>query len=399
MLHDWGVIAAAFAYIGLLFGVASYGDRLSPSQRGRASMLIYPLSLAIYCTSWTFFGSVGFATRTSIDFLAIYVGPILMIGLCTPLLRRVIQLAKSQNITSIADFIAARYGKSQAVAATVALIAIVGSVPYIALQLKAMASSLETILSEDKLFSSIPIVGDIALIVMLAMAVFAVLFGTRQADATEHQHGLMLAIATESIVKLVAFLAVGMYVLALPMEANSQLLSVIVFVGGLSAATAMVIVECVALSIMVSNDIVLPLVLPRSEQSRSGGKDFSDFLLRVRRFAIFAIMVMAYFYYRALGNTQLAAIGLLSFAAIAQLAPAFFGGLIWRRATARGAMGGMLVGVAVWIYTLFLPSFLEGNTAGLLLLQHGPFGIEALRPQALFGADRKSTRLNSSHTV
>jgi Na+/proline symporter len=106
MLHDWGVIAAAFAYIGLLFGVASYGDRLSPSQRGRASMLIYPLSLAIYCTSWTFFGSVGFATRTSFDFLAIYVGPILMIGLCTPLLRRVIQLAKSQNITSIADFIA-----------------------------------------------------------------------------------------------------------------------------------------------------------------------------------------------------------------------------------------------------------------------------------------------------
>ena len=132
-----------------------------------------------------------------------------MIGLCTPLLRRVIQLAKSQNITSIADFIAARYGKSQAVAATVALIAIIGSVPYIALQLKAMASSLETILSEDKVFSSIPIIGDIALVVMLAMAVFAVLFGTRQTDATEHQHGLMLAIATESIVKLVAFLAAG----------------------------------------------------------------------------------------------------------------------------------------------------------------------------------------------
>ena len=205
MLHDWGVIAAAFAYIGLLFFVASHGDRLSPSQRGSASGWIYPLSLAIYCTSWTFFGSVGFATRTSVDFLAIYIGPILMIGFCTPLLRRVIKLAKSQNITSIADFIAARYGKSQAVAATVAMIAIIGSVPYIALQLKAMASSLETILSEDKVFSSIPIIGDIALVVTLAMAVFAVLFGTRQSDATEHQHGLMLAIATESIVKLVAF--------------------------------------------------------------------------------------------------------------------------------------------------------------------------------------------------
>jgi len=490
MLHDWGVIAAAFGYIGFLFLVASHGDRLSPAQRGRASAWIYPLSLAIYCTSWTFFGSVGFATRTSVDFLAIYIGPILMIGLCTPLLRRVIQLAKSQNITSIADFIAARYGKSQAVAVTVALIALIGSVPYIALQLKAAAASLETILSEDQAFSHIPIIGDIALMVTLAMATFAVLFGTRQTDATEHQHGLMLAVATESIVKLVAFLAAGafvtfwmfdpheliqramktpeavraiqytpsignflcmvalsffaimllprqfhvsavenssdsevsrarwlfplylvainlfvipiaiaglvtfpfgaldadMYVLALPIKAESPLLSVGVFVGGLSAATAMVIVECVALSIMVSNDIVVPLVLQRSGASREG-KDFGDFLLRVRRFAIFAIMAMAYFYYRALGNTQLAAIGLLSFAAIAQLAPAFFGGLFWRRATARGAMGGMLVGFAVWVYTLFLPSFLDTSTAGLLLLQHGLFGIEALRPQALLGAD------------
>jgi len=490
MLHDWGVIAAAFGYISFLFLVASYGDRLSPTQRGRASAFIYPLSLAIYCTSWTFFGSVGFATRTSVDFLAIYIGPILMIVVCMPLLRRVIQLAKSQNITSIADFIAARYGKSQAVAATVALIAIIGSVPYIALQLKAVASSLETILSEDQHISHIPIIGDIALMVTLAMAVFAVLFGTRQTDATEHQHGLMLAVATESIVKLVAFITAGafvtfwmftpvelieramktpeavraidyvpsignfltmvllsfcavmllprqfhvsvvenssdaevsrarwlfplylvainlfvipialaglitfpfgavdsdMYVLALPIEGNAPLLSVGVFVGGLSAATAMVIVECVALSIMVSNDIVVPLVLQRSAQARAG-KDFGNFLLKLRRFAIFAIMLMAYFYYRALGNTQLAAIGLLSFAAIAQLAPAFFGGLFWRRATARGAIGGMLVGGAAWLYTLFLPSFLDGNTAGLMMLQHGPFGIEALRPQALFGAD------------
>ena len=490
MLHDWGVIATAFSYIGLLFFVAHYGDRLSPAQRGRAGAFIYPLSLAIYCTSWTFFGSVGFATRTSIDFLAIYIGPVLMIAFCTPLLRRVIHLAKAQNITSIADFIGARYGKSQSVAATVAMIAIIGSVPYIALQLKAMASSLETILSEDQAFSSIPIFGDIALMVTLAMAVFAVLFGTRQADATEHQHGLMVAVAAESIVKLVAFLAVGafvtfwmfdpqelihramktpeavraieyepslgnflcmvvlsfsaimllprqfhvsvvenssdaevgrarwlfplyllainlfvipiaiaglvtfpfgavdsdMYVLALPIEGNAPLLSVGVFIGGLSAATAMVIVECVALSVMLSNDIIVPLVLQRSPQSR-GGKDFGDFLLKTRRFAIFAIMVMAYFYYRALGNTQLVAIGLLSFAAIAQLAPAFFGGLFWRRATARGAMGGMLVGFAVWLYTLFMPSFLDTNTAGILLLQHGPFGIEALRPQALFGAN------------
>ena len=491
MLHDWGVIAAAFGYIGFLFFVASYGNRLSPTQRGRASGLIYPLSLAIYCTSWTFFGSVGFATRTSVDFLAIYVGPILMIGLCTPLLRRVIQLAKSQNITSIADFIAARYGKSQAVAATVALIAIIGSVPYIALQLKAVASSLETILSEDQAISSIPLLGDIALTATLAMAAFAVLFGTRQTDATEHQHGLMLAIATESIVKLVAFIAAGafvtfwmfsphelieramktpeaeraleyvpsagnfltmtllsfcaimllprqfhvsvvenstpsevsrarwlfplylvainlfvipialaglitfpfgavdsdMYVLALPVEGDAPLLSVAVFVGGLSAATAMVIVECVALSVMVSNDIIMPLVLQRRRETGNEQQDFGRFLLGTRRFAIFAIMAMAYFYYRALGEAQLAAIGLLSFAAIAQLAPAFFGGMFWQRATARGAMGGMLVGFAMWGYTLFLPSFLDGTPAGLQFLHDGPFGIEVLRPQALFGSD------------
>src|SRR5258705_6045874 len=149
MLHDWGVIAAAFGYIGFLFLVASYGDRLSPTQRGRASALIYPLPLAIYCTCWTFFGSVGFASRTSVDFLAIYIGPILMIALCTPLLRRVIQLAKSQNITSIADFIAARYGKSQAVAATVAAVAVIRSVSYIALQVQAVAASLRTNLRQD----------------------------------------------------------------------------------------------------------------------------------------------------------------------------------------------------------------------------------------------------------
>src|SRR5215218_10821833 len=207
MLHDWGVIAAAFGYIGFLFLVASYGDRLSPTQRGRASGLIYPLSLAIYCTSWTFFGSVGFATRTSVDFLAIYIGPVLMIGLCTPLLRRVIKLAKSQNITSIADFIAARYGKHQAVAATVAIIAIVGSIPYIALQLKAVSSSLGTILTHLNVTTGTaqPVLGDIALFVALAMAAFAILFGTRHIDATEHQDGLILAIAAESIVKLIAF--------------------------------------------------------------------------------------------------------------------------------------------------------------------------------------------------
>ena len=214
MLQGWIVVLIALAYIGFLFLVASYGDRMRAGGRDAASRLwIYPLSLAIYCTSWTFFGSVGLASRGGFDFLAIYIGPMLMVGLGYPLFARMVRLAKKQNITSIADLIAARYGKSQAVAATVALIAIIGMIPYIALQLKAVSSSVGTIMMQAAPGGQLqPMLGDSALLIALFMAVFAVLFGTRHTDATEHQDGLMLAIATELIVKLVAFLAVGVFV-------------------------------------------------------------------------------------------------------------------------------------------------------------------------------------------
>src|SRR6201996_930293 len=165
MLQSWSVIAVALGYIGLLFLVASYGDR--PRRADRPRMLIYPLSLAIYCTSWTFFGSVGLASRTGYDFLTIYIGPMLMVGLAYPVLIRIVRLAKGQNITSIADLIAARYGKSQAVAATVALIAIVGMVPYIALQLKAVSASVGTILAQTS--PTQPLLGDTTLFVALLM--------------------------------------------------------------------------------------------------------------------------------------------------------------------------------------------------------------------------------------
>jgi Na+/proline symporter/signal transduction histidine kinase/CheY-like chemotaxis protein len=495
MLQGWVVIACALGYIGLLFVIASYGDqtrRFGPGGRWRR--FIYPLSLAIYCTSWTFFGSVGLASRNGFDFLTIYVGPILVIGLCSPLITRIVRLAKAQNITSIADFIAARYGKAQAVAATVALIAIIGTIPYIALQLKAVSSSLTTILVHIGPASGAvqPVLGDIALYVAVAMAIFAVLFGTRHIDATEHQDGLMLAIATESLVKLVAFVAVGifvtfwmfdgplalfaqalerpeaaaaitrepvlgtllamtllsvfaivllprqfhvtvvennnedeirraswlfplylvlinlfvvpialaglltftprqvdsdMFVLALPLSAHSDLLTIAAFIGGLSAATAMVIVESVALAIMVSNDILMPLVLQRREALITRRENVGGLLLIVRRVAICIILFLAYVYYRLAGDAQLASIGLLSFAAVAQLAPAFFGGLVWRRATARGAMAGMTVGILVWAYTLLLPSFADAGIVGQGLISQGPWGIAALRPQALMWLD------------
>ena len=495
LLQGWIVVIIALAYIGFLFLVASYGDRRREFARGsRSRLLIYPLTLAIYCTSWTFFGSVGLASRTGFDFLAIYIGPMLMVGLGYPLIIRIVRLAKGQNITSIADFIAARYGKSQAVAATVALIAIVGMVPYIALQLKAVSSSVGTILAQASAASGTaqPLIGDIALFVALLMAAFAVLFGTRHIDATEHQDGLMVAIATESVVKLVAFLAVGvfvtfvmfpgplalfaralqlpqtaamlthppplstfcamtalslfaivllprqfhvavvenhseaeirraawlfplylvlinlfvvpiatagllafpaggmdgdMFVLGLPLKAHSELFALIAFIGGLSAATAMVIVESVALAIMVSNDIVMPLVLKRRATQAGAPSGAGAQLLTVRRIAIFAILLLAYVYYRSAGAAQLASIGLLSFAAIAQFAPAFFGGLIWRRGTAVGAIAGMSAGILVWGYTLLLPSVSDAGILGARILAEGPFGLALLRPQALFGLD------------
>jgi Na+/proline symporter/signal transduction histidine kinase/CheY-like chemotaxis protein len=500
MLQSWFIVVVALGYIGFLFLVASYGDRSRKHVRGsRARLFIYPLSLAIYCTSWTFFGSVGVAARTGFDFLAIYIGPVLMVGLAYPLIIRIVRLAKGQNITSIADFIAARYGKSQAVAATVALIAIVGMIPYIALQLKAVSASVGTIIAQVSITQvsaggavAQPMLGDIALFVALLMAAFAVLFGTRHVDATEHQDGLMLAIATESIIKLVAFLAVGvfvtfvmfpgpvalfaraldeprtaavlshlpaatsflattalslfaivllprqfhvgvvenrseseiqraailfpiylvlinlfvmpiamaglltfplgltdgdMFVLALPLRAHSELFTLIAFVGGLSAATAMVIVESVALAIMVSNDIVMPFMLKRRAVAADGPHDAGAQLLMVRRLAIFAILFLAYIYYRSAGPAQLASIGLLSFAAIAQLVPVFFGGLVWRRGTGLGAIAGMTAGILVWAYTLLLPSISDTGMIGEHLVNAGPFGIAWLRPQALFGLD------------
>jgi Na+/proline symporter/signal transduction histidine kinase/ActR/RegA family two-component response regulator len=495
MLHGWAMIAVALGYIGLLFVIASFGDRRTERHRG-SGLLIYPLSLAIYCTSWTFFGSVGLASRSGLDFFTIYLGPILVIGFCSPLIVRMARLAKAQNITSIADFIAARYGKGQAVATIVALIVTVGSIPYIALQLKAVSASLAAIMvhpnAQPDVAAAMMPPGDLALFVALLMATFAILFGTRHINATEHHNGLMLAIATESIVKLLAFLTVGvfvtfslfdgpidlftkaldspviaatlmhrpafdsllvmtmlsifaiillprqfhvavvennseaeikraawlfplylvlinifvvpiavaglltfspgevdsdMFVVALPLAAGSQIITIIAFIGGLSAATAMVIVESVALSIMVSNDIVIPWVLHRSQDILTRSEDTGRVLLRIRRAAIFAIMILAYLYYRLTGDAQLSAIGLLSFAAVSQLAPAFFGGLFWRRGTGRGAIAGMTVGLVAWAYTLLLPSLSETGLVSAHFLNDGPFGWAWLRPQSLFGID------------
>ncbi|MBX3578603.1 MAG: hybrid sensor histidine kinase/response regulator [Rhizobiaceae bacterium] len=490
-MQGWAVVIVAIAYVSMLFGIASIGDRRG--ARGGADRprpYIYALSLAIYCTSWTFFGSVGLASERGLEFLTIYIGPILVFLFGFPLLRRLIRLAKSEKITSIADFLGARYGKSFPVALIATLIAVVGAVPYIALQLKAISGSVSLMVEHYNGAppSFDPFVSDISLIVAMLLALFAALFGTRHADATEHQDGLVLAVAVESVVKLAAFLAVGfwvtfvlfgspqglaeaigtsaavtdalsyrtsvgtwivmtmlsgfaiimlprqfyvmivenrseselktatwvfplyliainlfvvplafaglavvgerttadLYVLSLPLFGGQDALAMAAFIGGLSAATAMVIVASVALSIMISNDLVIPIFVRRLLRNASTeNEDWSALILNVRRAAIFAILFVAFLYYReSTNNTRLASIGLMSFAAIAQFAPAFFGGLIWRGANARGAICGMSAGIAVWVYTLLFPSLASPD---LPVITEGLFGLDSLRPQALFG--------------
>ncbi|MFB2549738.1 PAS domain-containing hybrid sensor histidine kinase/response regulator [Ensifer soli] len=465
MLSASVIFASAFAYLTLLFAVASYGDRKTrgrpPVTRGRP--LVYALSLAIYCTSWTYFGGVGLAAEHGLEFTGIYIGPILMFTLGLPLIRRIIQLAKAEKLTSVADFIAARYGKNPAVAAIVALISLIGAIPYIALQLKAVSSSVSAMIDTSEYgFGSGPASIDLPLLVTLFLACFAIVFGTRHTDATEHQDGLILAISMESVVKLVAMLAAGAYVLfvlfdgpgdlwtqalahpkavaalqydtplprwllliglscvaiimlprqfhvtvvenrtdaelrtagilfplylvainlavlpvalagilkfsgtgeadlyllTLPLAGDVPLLTLFTFIGGFSAATAMVIVASVALSIMVSNDIVMPVFLRRNLMGRTAQVDsIAGTLLNIRRTAILVVLLLGYAYYRAADmSAGLASLGLLAFAAIAQMAPALFGGLVWRQANARGAIAGMLSGIFVWAYLLFLPS-------------------------------------------
>lgn len=491
-MHGWGIIGAAFFYLLLLFAVASIGDRRASRWNSAPRPYIYALSLAVYCTSWTFFGSVGLSAQRGLEFLGIYIGPILVFTLGNRLLRHIARLAKAEHITSIADFLAARYGKSFGVALLATCIAAVGSIPYIALQLKAVAGSVGLVMDHygNTPAMPVPVFGDISLVVAAVLAAFAILFGTRHTDATEHQNGLILAIALESVIKLCAFLTVGiactfflfgtparlidgiaqssealqafhyqtsigtwiihsalsaaaiimlprqfhvtvvesrsekelktaswlfplylvlinifvfpialigvmtlgnsvsgdLYVLALPLSANAHWLAMIAFLGGLSAATAMVIVACVALSIMISNHLVLPLFIRRmAKRHPSDQPDLTSLILNTRRATIVVILALAFTYYRFTSNNiHLASIGFVSFAAIAQFVPAFLGGLFWRNANARGAMLGLSAGFLVWAYTLLLPTMAPDDAA---ILRDGFLGFTALRPEALFGTN------------
>ncbi|WP_129141245.1 hybrid sensor histidine kinase/response regulator [Modicisalibacter coralii] len=490
MFAGWLLIAVSLCYVAILFLIAWRGDRHArrhgPAQR---RPVIYSLALAIYCTSWTYYGAVGQAATSGWSFASIFIGPLLTFGLFWPVLAKMIRIAKRQNVTSIADFIASRYGKTQSLAAFASLVALIGTLPYIALQLKAVSSAF-TVLTDSSDVTRAPLLGDTAFYVAAVMALFAILFGTRHTDATEHHEGLIHAIAFESVIKLGAFLALGAYVtwgvfdglgdvltraddflqlerqlteqdfgqsfwaqtllamlavfclprqfhvavventhrddaararwlfplylvafgffvlplaaagltlfpdgtvepdtfvLALPIALDNDWLSLATFIGGFSAATGMVIVATVAVSIMISNEIVIPLLF-RLRWFDTKARDYGRLVLRARRVTIVVILALAYVFYQLIAEfSSLASTGMLSFAAAAQFAPALLGGLYWKRGNRLGVIVGMNLGFAIWAYTLLLPALIKAGVVPGEWLLGGPFGLDWLSPYQLFG--------------
>jgi Na+/proline symporter/nitrogen-specific signal transduction histidine kinase len=485
------LVAAALAYLLALFAVAWWAD--GRAARGRsviANAWVYALSMGVYCTAWTYFGSVGRAAAGGVWFLPIYLGPTLAMVLAWPVLRKMIRIARSYRITSIADFIASRYGKSRALAGLVTLVAVVGVVPYVALQLKAVGAGYALLTGG----SAAPEPGrwfDGTLLLALVLAGFTIAFGTRHLDNTERHEGMVAAIATESVVKLLAFVAVGVFVtwgvfsgpgdlfqralavpaiaaalqpdaagfaydqwfallllamlsvlmlprqfqvmvvenvderqvrraawafpaylllinlfvlpiafggllffgpgaadaetfvLSLPLAAGMPWLALLAFIGGLSAATGMVVVEAIAVSTMVCNDLVLPLLLRRHGQA---GLDLTRLQLFIRRAVIVGLLLLGWLYDRVAGEAYaLVSIGLISFAAVAQFAPALLGGMFWKGGTRNGALAGLSAGALLWLWTLLLPSVAKSGWMDAGFLLHGPFGIGLLRPEALLG--------------
>ena len=477
------VLAIIGAYVCLLFGIALRAER----RRVRRSGLIYTLSLGVYCTSWTFYGSVGRAARSGVDFLPIYLGPTLVFCLGGWLLARMIRVSKASRITSIADFVSTRYGRSAGLAGLVTLVMLAGSVPYIALQLQAVAESLTLVLPPAR---SGLATSEVALATAVLLGVFAILFGARHTDLSAHRPGLVAAIAFDSMVKLVCLTAVGLFVglvlfdgfgdlfaraaaradlaglsrfevppadwtallllsmaaafclprqfhmmvvenrqeadlshaiwgfplylllinlfvlpialagvlllpaghnadmivLDLPLSAGAAWLAVLAFVGGVSAATGMVAVETLALGTMVSNDLLMPALLRLLPGHMAGIADLTPLLLGIRRASIVLLLLLGLLYMRIVGDSYaLVSIGLVSFAAAAQLAPAILLGLFWSGARAAGAGAGIAAGALVWAYTLFLPSLARSGLLPNGFLDVGLFGLEWTRPYALFG--------------
>jgi Na+/proline symporter/nitrogen-specific signal transduction histidine kinase len=497
-MSNVGLILVSLGYLTLLFSIAYWAEQRK--RQGKSVIhngYVYALSMAVYCTAWTYYGSVGRAAVRGIDFVAIYLGPTLVAALFWPILRKMIRIAKTQRINSIADFISTRYGKNFSIAIVVTLFCVAGIIPYIALQIKAIAESFDimhagraaVIDSSTNWFFN-----DTAFYSTALIGFFIILYGTRSVDASEKHEGLVAAIAFESVIKLVAFLAVGAfvvwglfdgpadlfeqasqqpqnaslftlqggasgylgwtamivlsmfailllprqfqvqvventseqhvnkaiwifplylflislfvlpialagnlifaetgtsadhYVLALPLQADKPLLALLTYIGGFSAATSMMIVSTIALSIMLSNNLIMPALLSLPAFRNAVDTSIQKTILYIRRFSIIGVLMLAYFYDKWIAHQQsLVSIGLVSFAAVAQFAPAVLGGMYWKQASKNGALWGIIAGFMIWFFTLVVPSMVSGDILDTTVLTDGLFGWSWLKPFHLFG--------------
>ncbi len=489
------LIAVALFYAVLLFVIAFAAERSAEKGRGGwlRSPLIYTLSLSIYCTAWTFYGAVGYAARSGLEFLTIYLGPtIVMIGWWW-ILRKLVRIGRSQRITSIADLVSSRFGKSTSLGVIVTLLMVLAATPYLALQLQSVTQSFAVFAAASGHQWEGQDLARVALWVAVGLAIFTILFGTRNLDANERHHGIVMAIAVEAVVKLFALVAVGvfviwgvaggpsqmidmidasplsqwdqstarwvgltflsgaafltlprmfqvlvvenadedhlrtaswafplyllamslfvvpiavvgldllsiganpdLFVLTLPLSLGHNGLAMLSFLGGFSSATSMVIVATIALATMISNHIVTPIWLSSRGPGAVVSGDVRQLVIGARRLAIGGVLFLGYVYYRLSGGgAALAAIGLISFTGAVQVLPAMIGGIFWRGATRLGAIAGILVGLVVWLWTLFLPSFGPDAVIPVEVMYNGPFGLGFLRPEALFnitGMDRQ----------
>lgn len=486
MINPITLIMVFCLYMGLLFSVALWVEHKTVAGRAvAANPVVYSLSLAIYCTAWTFYGSIGNAAAKGPLFLAIYIGPTLGIALWWIVLRRFVRIKRMYHITSIADFISVRYGKSHAVAAVVTMMVIVGIVPYVALQIKAIISTFSLITGAGNEAGSVHYT-HIVMIGILAM--FTIIFGIRHLDPTERHPGMISALAAESLVKLLAFLAAGVFVayfmfdgiddifrrfaaifphdtshfnwgasqsvftwftylvlscsavmflprqfhvtvvenyderhiqtamwmfplymflinifvlpialagllkgypvsladtflLRLPLDMEQQLLSMLVFIGGISAATGMIMIETITMSTMTTNHLLLPLI----EQINCLGF-LKRHLLQCRWLAALAFLALGYLFERTIGESyMLVNIGMISFVAVFQFAPAIIGGIFWRQGNRKGALLGLCSGFFVWGYTLLLPALVKSHWLPGDFMVTGPLGFVFLHPEHLFG--------------
>ncbi|MFB3763613.1 MAG: DUF835 domain-containing protein [Methanotrichaceae archaeon] len=468
-------------YLLLLFGIAQYAVRQKFLGKSVVSNpYVYALSLCVYVSAWTFYGSIGRAASTGLEFLPIYIGPILAMLLGWVLVRKIIRVSKEFRLTSISDFISFRYGRSYTIGAIVAIFSLVAITPYVALQLIAISTSLDILSGQHLFFFGMTI--ERKLVVAVLLGAFAVLFGARHLDPMEHHEGLIAVVAFESVIKLVAFLLAGIYVtygifgdygtilgeiaarpeysdltdinytmwfsltlvsffailflprqfhvmvvenseeahirkamwlfplylllinifvpaiawggiisnapglkdafiISIPAAHGQDLLALFIFLGGASAATAMVLVESVAVGTMLLNDFELPYLLRRI----GGGRNLPSLLLNMRRLNILLVVFFGYLYSQAVEYLSLADIGIVSFLAVSQFAPAALGGLYWKRGSRKGAIAGLAAGFILWIYTALIPTIVGDSWLSESLVKNGPFGISLLKPTALLG--------------